>query len=503
MFNTRSKSRRSMQGSQPLQRNALPQGRATAAHGWLSTGGSHPFTRNDENSRLFQYEQQVKQAFAEIEPTLRLLSAAQHEADFVGRAQMLVKRELGLDLPEALLADSWIKALDIGRIYAWCVFETFKQMSDEFFGTKPLADADDAEFQQFLEQCGFHALDISPCADGRLAHVVRYVLRLPYKGVRRKSYAGAMFDVEDSLHKWMETEMLRYREALPNPADAPTRYLKVAVYHHSSSQPDCEGCAAHGSDTQRAAAAALERLQDLRQSVENSFCCGASVDLLLIGIDTDNDVIRLHLPDANGAIDVTHYVDAAELFGATRNSTSLDAEAVVQRYLEQKCGVSLPAEGMLRLCARLLCGNLSQIDYVRQYHGGCYSDIGHQECFIGMGIGFEEVQLRNLTYFAYLQTVEEGAKDMDVGIKIFTGLNASRGLPIPVVIRNDYHGHVPGARARAKARCQQLDAALRNRFSDYAERGLLHTLLMVRDCQNDSQAEVVGSSLELQKQEAH
>ncbi|MDZ4263426.1 MAG: carboxysome shell carbonic anhydrase, partial [Pseudomonadota bacterium] len=96
-----------------------------------------------------------------------------------------------------------------------------------------------------------------------------------------------------------------------------------------------------------------------------------------------------------------------------------------------------------------------------------------------------------------------GAKDMDVGIKIFTGLNANRGLPIPVVIRNDYHGHVPGARARAEARCQQLDAALRNRFSDYAERGLLHTLLMVRDCQNDSQADVVGSSLELQKQEAH
>lgn len=495
-----------MQRPQPMQRSVLPQGRATAAHGWLSNSATHPFTRNDENARLFNYEQQVKQAFATIEPTLRRLSALQHEADFVERAQMIIQRELGLELPEALLADSWIKSLDIGRLYAWCVFETFKQMSDDFFGAKPLADADDSEFQGFLEQCGFHTLDVSPCADGRLAHVIRYVLRLPYKVVRRKSYAGAMFDVEDSLQKWVETEMLRHREGRPNQAGEATRYLKVAVYHHSSSQPTCEGCAAHGSDTQRAALAALERLQDFRKSVENSFCCGASIDLLLIGIDTDNDVIRLHLPDGSGDIDVTRYVDASDLFDATRNNMGMDAEGVVQRYLKEKsveCRASLPAEGMLRLSARLLCGNLSQIDYVRQYHGGCYSDIGHQECFIGMGIGFEEIQLRNLTYFAYLQTVEEGAKDMDVGIKIFTGLNAKRGLPIPVVIRNDYHGQVPGARARAEARCQQLDEALRNRFRDYVERGLLHTLLMVRDCQDDSKAEVVGSSLELQQQEAH
>lgn len=489
-----------------MQRSALPQGRATAATGWLSNGGSHPFTRNDENSRLFSYEQRVKEAFANIEPTLRRLVTVQHEADFVGRAQMLIKRELGFELPEALLADSWIKTLDIGRIYTWCLFETFKKMSDEFFDAKPLADAEEGEFQKFLEGCGFHAMDLSPCADGRLAHVVRYVLRLPYKGVRRKSYAGAMFDVDDSLQKWIETEMLRHREGRPNRADAETQYLKVAVYHLSSSQPTCEGCAAHGSDTQRAATAALERLKEFRKGVENSFCCGASIDLLLIGIDTDNDVIRLHLPDARGEIDVARHVDGAELFEATRSSMEGDAEGVVKRYIKSAMlaqGATLPEEGMLRLAARLLCGNLSQIEYVRHYHGGCYSDIGHQERFIGMGIGFEEVQLRNLTYFAYLQTVEEGARDMDVGIKIFTGLNARRGLPIPVVIRNDYHGQVPGARARAEARCRQLDEALRNRFSDYVERGLLHTLLMVRDCGNDSKVEEIGNSLELNREEAH
>jgi len=506
MFNSRAKSRRPLQRQQSMQRVSPSQRRTAAMRNLSANSAGHPFARTDENARLFQYEQQVKQAFDHIEPALRRLSAMQHEVDFVQQAQAIARTDLGFELPEMLLADSWVKPLDIGKLYAWCVFETFRQMSDEFFGIKPLMDAGDAEFQNFLEECGFHTLDVSPCADGRLAHVIRYVLRLPYKAVRRKSYAGAMFDVDDSLQKWIETEMLRYREGNPNHADEPTRYLKVAVYHHSSSLPDSEGCAAHGSDTHRAATAALERLKDFRQGVENSFCCGASIDLLLIGLDTDNDVIRLHLPNAEGEMDVEQYVDAAELYAATHRSTGTAAADVVKTYLREKCntaGRTLPAEGMLLLAARLLCSNISQIDYVRQYHNGIYRDIGHQECFIGTGIGFEEVQLRNLTYFAYLKTVEEGAKDMDVGVKIFTGLNVKRGLPIPVVIRYDYHGTVPGARQRAESRCQQLNEALHTRYSDYAEKGMLYTLMMVRDCQADGKAEVIDSSLELNRQEEH
>ena len=486
-----------------MQRIAQPAGYSAMIS---ANGNLHPFTRAEENAHLYGYEQQVKQAFDGIEESLRRISALQHDVDFVTQAQGIAKRELGFELPNEFLQDSWIKSLDIGRLYAWCVFETFRVMSDEFFDEKPLASSEGDDFQRFIEECGFHTLDVSPCADGRLAHVIRYVLRLPYKIVRRKSYAGAMFDVEDSLQKWVETEMLRYREARPNPADANTRYLKVAVYHHSSSLPNCEGCAAHGSDTEKAAKAALERLEEFRRGIENSFCCGASIDLLLIGVDTDNDVIRLHLPDANGEISSDNYIDAGKLYDASRVMSGANAEVVVRAYLEDQYagfGMTLPSEGMQRFAARLLCGNLSQIDYVRQYYGGCYSDIGHQERFIGMGIGFEEVQLRNLTYFAYLQTVEEGAKDMDVGIKIFTGLNANRSLPIPVVIRYDYHGQVPGAKDRAIARCQQLDGALRTRFQNYVDRDLLHTMMMVRDCQNDGKAEMVGSSLMLNKQEAH
>jgi len=499
MFNTRAKNRR------PLQRTQLVRDSAVAPRAGLGSYAGHSLSCAEENHRLYRYEQQVKQAFTSIESCLQRISALQHEADFERRAQSLAQQQLGFELPGALLADTWIKPLDIAQLYAWCVFEVFRRMSDAFFTDRPLATMDDGAFQSFIEQCGFHTVDVSPCADGRLAHVISYVLRLPYKAVRRKSYAGAMFDIDDSVQKWVETEMLRYREGSPNKADEPTRYLKVAVYHYSSSLPDSEGCAAHGSDGVKAAEGALSRLLAFQQGVENSFCCGASIDLLLIGIDTDNDVIRIHLADANGDINVHRYIDNSDVYQATVNASPENADKVIGECV-QRLSVSqgvTPASGLLRFIARLFHSNISQMDYVRCFYHGCYADIGHQERFIGMGIGFEEIQLRNLTYFAYLQTVEEGARDMDVGIKIFSGLNVARGLPIPVIIRNDYHGEVPGARDRAEARCHQLDQALRQRFADLAEQGLLHTLLMVRDCRADGLAETIGCSLTLNQQETH
>ena len=84
-------------------------------------------------------------------------------------------------------------------LFAWCLFETYRRFCDDAVSHDPLGDKDEAAFQPFLQECGFHTLDVSPCADGRLAHVLRYVLRLPYKAVRRRSYAGAMFDIDDSL----------------------------------------------------------------------------------------------------------------------------------------------------------------------------------------------------------------------------------------------------------------------------------------------------------------
>jgi hypothetical protein len=154
---------------------------------------------------------------------------------------------------------------------------------------------------------------------------------------------------------------------------------------------------------------------------------------------------------------------------------------------------------MARLIERLIENNFSQIAYVHGYHGEHYADVGHAERFIGAGVGFEEIQLRNLMYFAYLDTVEEATADLDVGIRIFTALNVRRGLPAPVVVRFDYHGQVPGARARAVEHCRRVSEAIKARYADLFGLGLLHLLQVVRDCKADATIEVLACTVNAQR----
>lgn len=485
-------------GQHGARRNAARSGYAGRQRANL---GAHPAVDTRENERLADYEQSVKAAFDAIVPALKQVSALQHENNFEVRAQLIGKEELGFEFPAELLADAWVGQLDLRRLFAWCVFETYRRYCDDFNANDPLGHSDDQQFDAFLQDCGFHLLDITPCADGRLAHAIRYVLRLPQRAVRRKSFAGATFDVEDSLQKWAEVEMRRYREAVPNDAHEPTRYLKSVVYHYSSVDPHHQGCAAHGSDDAKAAQAGLDGLNAFREAVENSYCCGASIDLLLIGMDTDTDAIRVHVPDDQGDIDLSRYIDALDVYKQTQHARADEVEQVIVGLIGQVSGGC--ADGMSRFIARLLNNNLSQIDYVRRYHGETYPDIGHAERFVGAGIGFEEVQLRNLMYFAYLSTVEEASFDTDVGVKIFTGLNISRGLPVPVVVRFDYHGHVPGARQRAVERCARVAKALDSRYAEIAKTGLLHSVQMVRDCDGDGAIEWLKSSTDVEKPGGH
>lgn len=460
-------------------------------------GASHPLTRTQDNAALACYEQEVKSAFDRIEPTLREVASMQHETGFEQRAQELVQQQLGFSLPQDVLSKAWVDPLDMRALYASCVFETYRQWVDGYYESPADFGLSSAEFVSFLQRCGYHYLDFTPCADGRLAHAIRYVLRLPETEVRRKSHAGAMFDVEESLRKWIEVEHSRHRESTPNSADAPTRYLKIVMYHYCGSDPTHEGCAAHGSDDERAAQAGLSRLTEFKRSVENSFCCGASIDLLLIGIDTDTDAIRIHIPDNSGEMSLARYVDAMDVYESTRRSSADAArDAIRNRVYDavKSDGLDI-GPGMSEFIAALLVSNISQIDYVRQYHGGHYDDVGHNERFIGTGAGFDELQLRNLTYFAYLKTVEEGASDLDVGIKIFTGLNLSRGLPVPVIVRFDYASHVPNARERAIERCRRVGAAVESRYAALRDAGKLHTFLVMRDSTLGGGIEVVGSTL--------
>ena len=459
-------------------------------------GSGHPLGRVGENEKLYAYERNVKDAFDSIVPTLKQISAVQHEKDFEQQAQRIARDELGFELPDDILQDAWVEQLDMRRLFAWCVFSTYKRFCDDYYLNDPLASQDAAGFDEFLQACGFHTLDISPCADGRLAHVVRYVLRLPQEAVRRKSYAGALFDIEDSIQKWIKVELGRFREGQPNTADEPTRYLKAVIYHYSSVDPDHQGCAAHGSDTAAAARAGLEKLNAFREAIENSFCCGASIDLLLIGLDTDTDAIRVHVPDAQGRIDLDVAVDALALFDGTASMGASDATRAIATAVREASPEVTP--GMAQLIERLIENNFSQIAYVRSNHGSHYADIGHAERFIGAGVGFEEIQLRNLMYFAYLDTVEEATADLDVGIKIFTGLNVSHSLPVPVIVRFDYHGRVPGSRERAEEHCARVADALMTRYADLAGRGLLHVLQVTRDCDASDSIEILACSVNAQ-----
>jgi len=464
---------------------------------------SHGLTDTNENAHLYAYESSVRESFDNIVATLKKISALQHESNFEQQAQQLARTQLGFELPDLLLNNAWVDQLDMRSLFAWSVFETYHRFCDEVFTRDPLGHHNnDASFQNFIQECGFHMVDVSPCADGRMAHVIRYVLRLPYKEVRRRSYAGAMFDIEDSLEKWVKTELLRFREGKPNTADAATRYLKAVVYHHSSVDPTHQGCAAHGSDTQKAAQGGLDRLMGFQQAVQNTHCCGASIDCLLIGMDTDTDGIRIHMPDASGSIDLENYVDSLDVFDMTASMNANQAEQWIADHIKHK-GSNALTEGMARFMSYLLKNNMSQVEYVRNYYGGCYSDIGHAERFIGAGIGFEEIQLRNLTFFSYLNTVEEAATDLDVGISIFTGLNVSQGLPVPIVVRYDYHGNVPGARERAKEHCRRVSNALHNRYSELTSRGLLHTLQVVRDINTAGQVEILDCSVKTKATGGH
>jgi carboxysome shell carbonic anhydrase len=447
----------------------------------------HALVDQELNRRLYAYERRVRGRFSSIVDTLKVVSSLQHERDFVDRAQNLARECLGYELPAALLEDAWVTGLDMRALHAHCIFHSFKQCIDQ-------VQADQAPWRErmaldaeFILSCGYHTVDISPCADGRLQGLLPFILRLaPNDGVLVKAYAGALFDVEGDVADWAQRELDRLSGGIPGGETA--NYLKVAAYHFSTSDPGHQGCAAHGSNDNRAVESALGRLNELRAAIDNTFGRGAAPDILLIGVDTDLDAIRVHLPDANGDVNPHRYVDTAELYRQTLGMDAQQARAHIAAAVAQAeradgwaRGAGEMAPGMRALVLRLLEANLSQIEYVIQHHAGRYAVIGHDEEFICAGEAMGELQLRNQFYFAHLDTVEEGAADMDVGIKIFKGLNVRHGLAIPVLVHFHYSSRVPGARERAVQRCRRVKAAIESRYPDLHAQGLLHCQMAVSD----------------------
>ncbi len=478
--------------AQPLERLLNP---ACAVDGGRPC--RHPLANAIENAELLAFEKMVKGKFANIVPALKRIASQQYSEGFADRAQKIARDELGFDLPLSILEDAWIAKLDMRALYGVCVLRMIRVIADQT-RTSLQSGVDSTSF--FLD-CGYHAVDISPCSDGRLKGLVRYILRLPSSSVRsRKAYAGAMFDVEANVKRWVETELERYRESRPVSVEAGTRYLKIAVYHWSSSHPDTEGCLAHNSVERRAADAALARLREFRQAIENSFFCGASVDTLLIGVDTDTDAIKVHVPDAQGEISLDRWVSSLDLYQQTVDASANAALVKVYEAINdsvdgagevRSTGVS--HEGMRRLIATLLINNLSQVEYVCGQWGDRYPDIGHNERFISVGDGFDEFQVRNLAYFVYLHTVEEGAADLDIGVSVFKQLNIRHGLPIPVAIHYRYDRRVPGSRERTVERCRRVKAAIEARYSELCKAGLIVCAMTIQDRLWGSEIEAVDS----------
>ncbi|MEO6146239.1 MAG: carboxysome shell carbonic anhydrase [Sulfuriferula sp.] len=447
----------------------------------------HSLVDPELNRRLYDYEQLIRNRFTIIVNVLKTLSAFQHELDFVARAQRIAQDNLGYALPADLLEEAWVSGLNMRALHAYCIFHSFKQCIDH-------ADVDQAPWREcmtldasFIQSCGFHTLDISPCADGRLQGLLPFVLRLaPNDAVTVKAYAGALFDVEGDVADWSQRELERLSGGIPG-GDT-LNYLKVAVYHFSTSHPGQQGCAAHGSNDNEAVERALERLSELRAAIDNTFGMGAAPDCLLIGVDTDLDAIRVHLPDGEGNLNPYRYVDASTLYKHTLGMQASAARAQIENVVLQAeqedgwaQGEGVMAPGMRRLVLAFLEANLSQIEYVIQHHAGRYAVLGHNERFICAGEAMSELQLRNKFYFAHLDTVEEGAADIDIGIKVFTGLNIKHGLAVPVLVHFHYSSRVPGARERAIVRCKRVKAAIEARYAQLHEQGLLHCQMAISD----------------------
>jgi len=446
----------------------------------------HALVDEELNRRLYAYEETVRGRFMPIVDTLKTISAFQHELDFESRAQRIALDRLGYELPAKLLEAAWVSGLDLRALHSYCIFRSFKECISN-------TDADQAPWRDrmmidaaFIHACGYHTVDVSPCADGRLQGLLPFVFRVsPDAPVNVKAYAGVMFDVEDDVADWTERELLRISD------NDQGNYLKIAVYHYSSSHPGDQGCAAHGSDDEKATQAAADRLAEMRAAIENTFGIGAAPDTLLVGMDTDTDALRVHLPDNESGNCPRRFVETAKLFNDTLGMSKAAASEEISLAVaeaEAGCGTR---PGMRQFILRLLEANLSQIQYVIQHHAGRYAVIGHNERFICAGEAMSELQLRNKFYFAHLDTVEEGAADMDVGIKIFTGLNISHGLAVPVLVHFHYSSRVPGARERAVLRCKRVRKAIESRYARLYEQGLLHCQMAVSDLEGSERCTFV------------
>lgn len=445
----------------PMAQKARP--RSTPSRPALSLsvgGGSHPFAEPAIALDLDRREQEVESSFLRLSETLRDLAPRQFEDDFPALAVARL-RAIGVDADPDWFNAHWTRPLDMGAIHARAACRLFATLVQSGTERDRYASDDGEPVAELIRRWGFHAVDITPCADGRLAGLLGAVLRIPLSIVTaRKSFAGAMFNVAQNLHEWEEVELNRHRRGLPNAPDAGTRFLKVGVYHYSSVDPAHDGCAAHGSDTCRAMTALHGRLLEFQAAAQAMHGAGDEIALLLIGLDTDTDAIRVHVPDASGAMDDNRFVDAADLYQTTRDMPRDAAKDAVRDAVARAAGVhpdDAATEGMRWFCGYLLKNNIAQVDAVLQKYHGPYPEAGHAEKLIVIGDPVDDVQLRNLAFQAQMNSVEEGAQDLKVGLHILGGQSSAN---VPVLVLRDFDPEIPGDDRAAAEVADRMRAAV-------------------------------------------
>jgi hypothetical protein len=92
----------------------------------------------------------------------------------------------------------------------------------------------------------------------------------------------------------------------------------------------------------------------------------------------------------------------------------------------------------------------------------------------------DDLQLRNLAFQAQMETVEEGAADLDVGVTILRQAHEARGLAVPVLVHFRHDPRIPGSAARAAFKARRMMAAIIARHAKLAARKKLFVQAVVR-----------------------
>ena len=444
--------------------------------------GRHALADSAISLALHHRVQETTAAFDAIEPVLREVARHQFEDGSARRGAAYVLSQLHLDLSTDLFAANWTAPLDTATLHARCILGTFGRLIEQTFDRR-LADLSAAGgLDDFLHRWRFHAIDVTPCADSRLVDAINYTLRMPQSlVVYRKPVPEALFNVEEAVRQWERSELRRWREAFPNDASSPTRYLKMCVYPFSSGESPDRSCVAQRGSENQAIPALLARLRQFSQAVRLRHGENALVATLLVGINASTDAIRVHVPDAHGIMHAGRNLNGHIIYNSTSALSREAAEEAIHTAVATCAGVSpndAASSGMRWFCADLLKTNIAQIDFRREWR---WLHSNSDERLIVVGDVVDGEPLRHIAYQVQMNGLGEGVAELDYGINVLRGYHDKRRLAIPLLVHVRTDPLLPAAEQHARERALHLVNEVRRRYDELVARRHLHIQAIIQD----------------------